>query len=234
MSRTSPSSPPPRHEAERLHDAFGEVAEALAPSPVPLAAIERAGRARRRLRAAGLAVGCGLLLLPLVSVTVRAVSPAPVPPVREGVAAHPSPPDVPAVAPVRVVAPGEHVRAGAGVEIWLTEEGTHWSTPEMDHQFRSVVDGNIDLRHPGVGLNTEILGDRYFLSGVYTGGDHARYVVVSTSDGEVTAPLVRLPGSPGWGAWYTDVPLHDDLTIDRVSLFDEHGKEIGTLVPSRP
>ncbi|WP_234318814.1 hypothetical protein [Streptomyces sp. NRRL F-2305] len=81
---------------------------------------------------------------------------------------------------VRVVAPGERVRAGAGVELWLTEEGKHWST------------------------------------------------------GAVTASVVRLPGAPGWGVWYADVPLHEDLTVDGVTLYDKRGKEIASLTPSRP
>ncbi|MEZ3182630.1 hypothetical protein KYY02_29425 [Streptomyces pimonensis] len=136
--------------------------------------------------------------------------------------------------PVRVVAPGERVRAGAGVELWLTEEGKHWSTPEMDHQFRSVVDGNIDLRTPSIGLMAETLGDRYFLSGIHVTGHHSVRVVVDTSDGAVTASVVRLPGTPGWGVWYADVPLHEGLTVDGVTLYDRHGKEIASLTPSRP
>ncbi|MFJ4467686.1 hypothetical protein ACIP2X_09470 [Streptomyces sp. NPDC089424] len=135
---------------------------------------------------------------------------------------------------VRVVAPGERVDAGAGVELWLTGEGKHWSTPEMDYQFRSVVDGNIDLGHPGIGLMTEPLGDRYFLSGIYVTGKSEVRVVVDTSDGQVTASVVRLAGKPGWGVWYTDVPLHDDLVIDSVTLYDKHGKEIASLAPSHP
>ncbi|MFF4243542.1 hypothetical protein ACFYY2_03600 [Streptomyces sp. NPDC001822] len=137
-------------------------------------------------------------------------------------------------APVRVVAPGEHVRAGAGVEIWLTKEGKHWSTPETDHQFRSVVDGNLDLQHPSVGLSTEILGDRYFLSGVYVARQGSVRVTVDTSDGTVDASVVRLSGRPGWGVWYVDVPLHDDLTVDRVTLYDGRGEEIASLSPSHP
>jgi hypothetical protein len=134
----------------------------------------------------------------------------------------------------RVVAPGERVQAGAGVELWLTEEGKHWSTPEMDHQFRSVVDGNIDLRTPGIGLTAEIVGDRYFLSGIHVTRHRSVRVVVHTSDGTVPASVVRLPGRPGWGVWYTDVALHENLTIDRVTLQHENGKEIASLTPSRP
>ncbi|MFG3660931.1 hypothetical protein [Streptomyces sp. NPDC047706] len=135
---------------------------------------------------------------------------------------------------VRVVAPGERVEAGAGVELWLTGEGKHWSTPEMDHQFRSVVDGNIDLGSPSIGLMSEPLGDRYFLSGIYVAKNGSVRVVVDTSDGKVTASVVRLAGKPGWGVWYIDVPLHDDLTINSVTLYDKHGKKIASLAPSHP
>ncbi|MFE4050272.1 hypothetical protein [Streptomyces sp. YIM B13518] len=236
MSRTSRPSPQPRHESERLYDAFGEVADGLAPSPVPLAAIERAGRARRRRRTAGLVIGCGLLLAPLTAVTVRAVLPEHSPPERNGVAAtRPAPPGTPNTAgAVRVVAPGERVRAGAGVELWLTEEGEHWSTPGMEHQFRSVVGRDAGPRHPTVGLMTETVGDRCFLSGLYTGAVDVGRVVVGTGDGEVTASVVRLPGEPDWGVWYADVPLHENLTVDGVALHDRHGRKIASLTPSRP
>ncbi len=234
MSRTSGPAPQPRYEAERLHDAFSEVADALTPSPVPLAAIERAGRARRRRRTAGLVIGCGLLLAPLAALTVRAVLPDHAPAEQNRVAAHPTPPDSPAVDTVRVVAPGERVEAGAGVEVWLTADGKHWSTPEMDQQFRSVGESDIEIPRPRVGLQAEILGDRYFLSGVYTGTDDAGRVVVDTSDGKVTASVVRLAGEPGWGVWYTDVRLHDALAVNSVALYDQHGKEIATMTPARP
>ncbi|WP_327111220.1 hypothetical protein OG206_01215 [Streptomyces sp. NBC_01341] len=184
-----------------------------------------------RTKKCAAAVAIAAAAMAAVPAVAQAVAPMRVPAEAQGRQA-----EAPAneAAPVRVVAPGERVQAGAGVEIWLTEEGKHWSTPETGHQFRSAVDGNLDLRHPSVGLSTEILGDRCFLSGLYTGTDHARSVVVSTGDGEVTAPLVRLPGSPGWGAWYADVPLHDDLTIDRVTLLDGRGKKIASMTPSRP
>ncbi|MFI2426730.1 hypothetical protein ACH5A7_21995 [Streptomyces sp. NPDC018955] len=135
---------------------------------------------------------------------------------------------------VRVVAPGERVQAGAGVELWLTEEGKHWSTPEMDHQFRSVADRDVGHRRPTVGLMTDTVGNRCFLSGLYTGTVDVGRVVVDTGDGKVTASVVRLPGTPGWGVWYADVPLHEDLTVDGVALYSTRGKEIASLTPARP
>ncbi|MFI9616847.1 hypothetical protein ACIHCM_35090 [Streptomyces sp. NPDC052023] len=234
MSRTSGPFSELRYEAERLHDAFSEVADAVTPSPVPLAAIERAGRARRRRRAAGLAIGCCLLLAPLTFVTARAVLPDHSPPERTEVASRPTQSDTSAEDTVRVVVPGERVDAGAGVELWLTGEGKHWSTPEMDYQFRSVVDGNIDLGTPGIGLMTEPLGDRYFLSGIYVTKHSTVRVVVDTSDGKVAASVVRLAGKPGWGVWYTDAPLHDNLTINSVTLYDKQGEEVATTTPTQP
>ncbi|MFJ5261687.1 hypothetical protein ACIQAC_14630 [Streptomyces sp. NPDC088387] len=161
------------------------------------------------------------------------------PTTAHAVASHPAPPtthtqtQTPSTE-VRVVAPGEQVVAGAGVELWLTGEGKHWSTPEMDHQFRSVTDGNIDLNTPGIGVTMETLGDRYFLSGIYVTGQKAVRVVVNTSDGRVTASAIRLPGNPGWGVWYTDVPLHDTLTINKITLYDRQGNKITTFTPSHP
>ncbi|QKV98467.1 hypothetical protein [Streptomyces sp. NA02536] len=235
MSRSSRPSPQPRHEIEQLQDAFGEVAVGLTPSPVPLAAIERAGRARRRRRAAGMVIGCGLLFVPLAAVTVGVVLPEHASPGRSEVAAHPAPPDTAGTAgAVRVVAPGERVRAAAGVELWLTAEGKHWSTPETDHQFRSVVDGNVGHGRATVSLMTEPVGDRCFLSGSYGGSVDVGRVVVDTGDGEVTASVVRLAGAPDWGAWYADVPLAENLRVNGVTLYDRAGREVASLTPSRP
>ncbi|MGY4920772.1 hypothetical protein ACWD9K_37525 [Streptomyces sp. 900116325] len=69
---------------------------------------------------------------------------------------------------VRVVAPGERVQAAPGVQLWLTKEGKHWSTPIQADQFRSVIDGNFDLSQPGVSLQAEPIRGRYFPSGIYS------------------------------------------------------------------
>ncbi|MYZ33653.1 hypothetical protein GT002_00550 [Streptomyces sp. SID4917] len=109
---------------------------------------------------------------------------------------------------IRVVAPGERVKAAPGVRLWLTEEGKYWSTPDMDEQFRSVTDGNLDLSTPGVSRQSESVGDRYFHSGVYYGSRAAARVEVTTRTGRtVRASMVELAGKPGWGAWYTTTEL---------------------------
>ncbi|MFE1960313.1 hypothetical protein [Streptomyces sp. NPDC059479] len=109
---------------------------------------------------------------------------------------------------IRVVAPGERVKAAPGVRLWLTEEGKYWSTPDMDEQFRSVTDGNLDLSTPGVSRQSESVGDRYFHSGVYYGSRAAARVEITTRTGRtVRASMVELAGKPGWGAWYTTTEL---------------------------
>ncbi|MGD1219158.1 hypothetical protein AB9Q10_12055 [Streptomyces krungchingensis] len=105
----------------------------------------------------------------------------------------------------RIVAPGEHVAVDGGAEIWLTAEGKHWTTAgDPEPQFRSVVDGNVDLTRPGVSMQAE--GDaegRYFLSGLYYGGKGtASRVTVETKAGTVHGKLLELAGKPGWGVWY--------------------------------
>ncbi|MFJ8182735.1 hypothetical protein [Streptomyces sp. NPDC096105] len=118
----------------------------------------------------------------------------------------------------RIVAPGERVTGAPGFELWLTPEGKHWTTPDMpEGQFRSVVDGNIDLSSPGVSLQYEGTPERVHLSGLYYGGKGtASAVEVETRAGTVAGKLIELPGRPGWGVWYaTAVP--DDSSWDFVS-----------------
>lgn len=138
----------------------------------------------------------------------------------------------------RVVSPGERVNAAPGVVLWLTEEGKHWSTPDQPDQFRSVVDGNIDPTRPSVSLQAETVGDRYFLSGVYVTPDDAAdaaTVRVVTGLGAVTGTVVRLPGHPGWGAWYATSPLPSSLPlpgspfIHSVTVFDAGHRPLATL-----
>ncbi|KEG41031.1 hypothetical protein AB0D90_19925 [Streptomyces althioticus] len=117
----------------------------------------------------------------------------------------------PAVAPAakhaptpRIVQPGERVTGAPGFELWLTPEGKHWTTPDMpEGQFRSVVDGNVDLSSPGVSVQSEGTPDRVHLSGLYYGGKGtASTVELRTAAGTLHGKLIELPGRPGWGVWY--------------------------------
>ncbi|MGW1727463.1 hypothetical protein ACWCQK_31665 [Streptomyces sp. NPDC002306] len=133
----------------------------------------------------------------------------------------------------RIVAPGQRIHAAPGVRLWLTEEGKHWTTPDMpEGQFRSVVDGNIDPHVPSVGLSAEPVGNRYFLSGVYVAPESAATVRVVTEEGTFTGTVVRLPGHPGWGAWYATAPLpgpHSDSYFHSVTLLDAAHHPLATL-----
>jgi hypothetical protein len=119
-------------------------------------------------------------------------------------------------ASVRVVAPGERVSAAPKVQLWLTKEGKHWSTPTMAGQFRSVTDGNLDKSRPGISLQAEPVDKNYFLSGVYHGKGDAATVKIETAKGTVTGTVVRLAGETDWGAWYATSPLPDQtMTEDK-------------------
>jgi len=140
-------------------------------------------------------------------------------------------------ATARTVAPGEHVAVPGGAEIWLTEEGKYWTTPDNpEPQFRSVVDGNIDRSLPGVSLQTEGVDGHYFLSGLYYGGKGtASRVEVETEAGTVHGKLLELAGKPGWGVWYAtaDVPTTDDKGdldfIGNVTVYTTKGKVYAQL-----
>ncbi|MFI1092352.1 hypothetical protein [Streptomyces sp. NPDC020917] len=214
-------------DGERLQHLFTDAAHDITPSPVPLAAIEREGRSRRRRHAAVLATACGLLLIPLTATAVHVATPSSPQTVAQ--------PGVPASS-VRVVAPGERVQAAPGVRLWLTGDGKHWSTPDEADQFRSVSDGNLDMSRPGITLQSEPVPGRYFLSGVYYGdvAGRAATVAVTTDRGIVTGRLVHLPGTPGWGAWYASAPLPTakDVglgSIHRVTVRDAGGDTLATL-----
>ncbi|MDX3096725.1 hypothetical protein PV417_19570 [Streptomyces sp. ME19-03-3] len=139
-------------------------------------------------------------------------------------------------AAARIVRPGEHVQAAPGVELWLTREGKHWTTPDMpEGQFRSVVDGNIDRDEPNVSLQAETVGDQFFLSGVYVAPENAAKVEVVTDEGTVTGTVIRLPGHPGWGAWYATTPVPRPLPapvgryFQSVTVLDAADHPLATL-----
>ncbi|WP_338897110.1 hypothetical protein WBG99_16940 [Streptomyces sp. TG1A-60] len=130
----------------------------------------------------------------------------------------------------RIVQPGEHVVAAPGFELWMTAEGKHWLEPSLPDypQFRSVVDGNIDLTQPGVSIQAGGHEGRYYLSGLYYGGKGtASRVVVDTSTGKVHGKLIELPGKPGWGVWYAiaDLPAGDtgEDFLRSVTVYDTKG-----------
>jgi hypothetical protein len=216
-----------RHDAEWLRAAFTETAYDITPSPVPLAAIKEATRARRRRRTAVMTTACGLLLIPVAATAVHlATPPAPAPTVQAA---------SPTVA-VRVVAPGERVQAVPGVQLWLTRDGKHSSTPEMPDQFDSVADGNLGGR--GVNVQIGMLQGRCFVSGVYTGKGDPATVKVVTGEGTFTGTVVQLAGQPGWGAWYIPRALPVNSTSARhnfirfvrdVTVSDTAGHTIAAL-----
>ncbi|MFF9124426.1 hypothetical protein ACF09J_14160 [Streptomyces sp. NPDC014889] len=130
----------------------------------------------------------------------------------------------------RIVAPGEHVTAAPGFELWLTAKGKYWTTPSMpEPQFRSVVDGNIDRSTPGVSMQAEGTADHVYLSGLYYGGKGtASDVEVETADGTVRGKLIELPGKPGWGVWYAVADVKTDNSswdyVSRITVHDTKGK----------
>ncbi|MFF8385605.1 hypothetical protein ACF053_18425 [Streptomyces kanasensis] len=236
--------------ARRLRVVFTETARDIAPAPVPLAAIERAGRARLRRRSAALATGCALTVtavaLTLTQFLAPARSPSPAVPATPvpGPTVPPSPPPSPSrpvsppAAPPRVVAAGERVDAGGGWKVWLTAEGKHWSGPDGFVNFRSVTDGNVDLGEPGLSHQSE--GDQKgtFHSGVYHGTKGAARVELTGPDGTRTsATLLELPGSPGWGVWYASTPPRPEAGAgagagaggDRLALYDAAGTLLAAL-----
>ncbi|MFB7860421.1 hypothetical protein [Streptomyces sp. NPDC056069] len=134
-----------------------------------------------------------------------------------------------APSPVRVVASGERVDAGHGWTVWLTEEGKYWSGPEGYENFRSVVDGNVDLSRPGVSHQSEGDPVRVFHSGLYYGTKKVGKVVLTGTDGRKTsATLLELPGRPGWGVWYAHTGP-EGRGGAAVALYDRKGRLLAEL-----
>ncbi|MET9955054.1 hypothetical protein ABZ135_26385 [Streptomyces sp. NPDC006339] len=130
---------------------------------------------------------------------------------------------------VRVVAPGERVDAGRGWTVWLTEEGKHWSGPDGYENFRSVVDGNVDLSRPGVSHQSEGDAAGVFHSGLFYGTKKAGKVVLTGTDGtRTTAALLELPGRPGWGVWYAHTGPENDGGAS-VAFYDRNGRLLAEL-----
>ncbi|MGW1617025.1 hypothetical protein ACWCQZ_48250 [Streptomyces sp. NPDC002285] len=138
------------------------------------------------------------------------------------------------VSGVRVVAPGERVQVKPGFELWLTEDGKHWSDPEVKNSFRSVVDGN---QTKGVSVQEESsMANGTLLSGVFMGKGEASRVVIRTRDGEITGTVVTLAGKPGWGAWYATSSAKPSQKQGIEALMDRYVRSVtvydasGTIV----
>jgi hypothetical protein len=135
------------------------------------------------------------------------------------------------------------VEAVPGVQVWLTADGKHWSTPKLSNLFRGLAEDSAEdgggegagSGKPGVSLQQEpVTSTSYFLSGMYHGlsADPAR-VEVDVAGSKVTASVLTLAGSPGWGVWYASAPLSDtklwaSLTGDgmTVTVYDAAGKAV--------
>ncbi|MEU0911972.1 hypothetical protein [Streptomyces althioticus] len=158
------------------------------------------------------------------SATVTAAAPAAAP---AAVAKHAPTP--------RIVQPGERVTGAPGFELWLTPEGKHWTTPDMpEGQFRSVVDGNVDLSRPGVSVQSEGTPELVYLSGLYYGGKGtASTVELRTAAGTLQGKLIELPGRPGWGVWYAvadSVPSDGSWSfVSEVTVRNTKGKVYASL-----
>lgn len=186
-------------DEQRLREVYAAAAADVVPGQLPLDEVTTRGRAWRRCRAAVIAGACAVALAAggfLAAGRVAGGGRGDMSGTAAGREA----------GPIRIVAPGERVQAAPGVEMWLTADGSHWSTPEQADQYRGL-DGY--KRHePGVSLQAEPVRGRYFLSGLYYGvsGDPGR-VELSTAHGEVPAKVLTLAGSPGWGVWYATASL---------------------------
>ncbi|MEU5345995.1 sigma factor-like helix-turn-helix DNA-binding protein [Streptomyces sp. NPDC020766] len=192
--------------------------------PTVLPAVEEAGRNGRRSRrrtAAVVTTVCALLLVPLVVGAVRGTDSG------GGKSSTPV-----AMAEVRVVTAGERVAAASGVELWLTKDGKHWSTPKAPNQFLPADKG----KGPTISLESDATsGPRSFHSGVLQGVREPARVQLTTPDGTFSARILTLAGSPGWSVWYADTRLPDiegQLRAITVKAYDSTGKLLAQTGPS--
>ncbi|MEU3794899.1 hypothetical protein AB0F07_34760 [Streptomyces fructofermentans] len=221
-------------EAERLREVFADAAYDVTPSAVPLGAIEREGRRRRlRRRTAALVAVCGAVLVPLAVAGLRdAPASGPDGSVNPAATATtgPSPSPSKAGGRLRTVAPDERVRVGAGIEIRLSEDGEHWTEPGSAEQFRSVVDGSLDMSVPGVSLRISDQEDgRSLLSGIFHGPGRPARAEVAIGAVRIDATVLSLRGDPGWGVWYAlprlpDTPTSSDARPPwTITVYDSTG-----------
>ncbi|GAA3798784.1 hypothetical protein GCM10022403_035830 [Streptomyces coacervatus] len=185
----------------RLREGYARAVEDLVPSEVPLAYVQARGRVTRRRRIAVAAAVCAALLTPVGLLAADRFGGGGVQDEASGAPAG----SRSATSPVRVVAPGERVTAGPDVRVWLTADGGHWSVPL---RLKGLEDSEPAPGKAGVSLRLDTVKGGFFLSGLFRGlsGDPGR-VEVRTGDGTVTAKVLVLAGSPGWGIWYASAPL---------------------------
>ncbi|WP_322620922.1 sigma factor-like helix-turn-helix DNA-binding protein [Streptomyces acidicola] len=222
-------------DAGRLRERYVRAVEDVAPSEVPLAGIEASGRALRRRRLAAASAACAALLTPAALLTVGGIGGGIGGGGTDGASGGGSGSAARrAESPVRVVGLGERVSAVPGVRMWLTADGGHWSASKGRHNFQRLTDSGLPLDEPGVSARVGYAQERYFLSGLYRGlrGEPGR-VEVRTPTGTITASVLTLAGSPGWGVWYANTPLSgkDVKTLlaggrgeQNVTAYDASGK----------
>ncbi|MER5888860.1 hypothetical protein ABT160_33965 [Streptomyces sp. NPDC001941] len=229
---------PPDPAAQRLRAALAGAALAITPGPVPLAAVEREGRRIKRRRTTAAALGAALVVaaVPLaIGRVTTADAPArvatpPASPTSHAPSRTPLP-SVPVARAPRTVEPGQRVDAGRGWHVWLTERGKYWAGPDGQENFRSTVDGNLDMSVPGISHQSEGDATGTFHSGVYYGTKGAARVELAYPGGTVVpAELIELAGSPGWGAWYVFTPRRPAGGGDpSVRYYDGRGRLLSSL-----
>ncbi|WP_062651463.1 sigma factor-like helix-turn-helix DNA-binding protein [Streptomyces maremycinicus] len=185
----------------RLREVFGRAARDVVPSEVPLAGLWAEGRARRRRRLAVASAVCAALLTPVALLGADRLGGGGAQDGTSGARAGGG--GRTATSPVRIVAPGERVTVGSEVRLWLTADGGHWSVPLPGN------DSDRPLDEPGVTLRVDSVHGGLFLSGLFHGlrGEPGRVEVRNGDGGRITAKVLVLAGSPGWGIWYASTPL---------------------------
>ncbi|MEU5532036.1 hypothetical protein [Streptomyces sp. NPDC020362] len=192
-----------------LTEAFASAVADVPRTPVPLTAIERAGRTRRRRRRATAFLACCVLVLgPLGWLGWRLAGGPGSGPVTPGKSV--------AAGTVRVVAAGERVRPLSGAELWLTKDGAHWSAPKGGGEFLPVA--GLSPNTAAVTVRMELADGRLLLSGIHHGGGPAARVEADTPAGRVPGTVLTLAGDPGWDVWYATIRF--DVTRDKGMLMD--------------
>jgi hypothetical protein len=100
----------------------------------------------------------------------------------------------------QVVAPGQRVRAGHGLTVWLTKDGKYAKTPGDSALFTPKVDGG---QTSGVNMQAQQTPRGWFVTGTYVGHGRVGRVEVTTAKGVVLGGhALQLAGDPGWGAFF--------------------------------